>query len=381
MNYRSLVLAFLLTVFSACALAVDLPGDETTNKKTLALLQADPAHLERLRQNLAAFRNLPKDRQEQYRKFDKMLHDHDALERARLRGIMERYASWVGRLRDEDRARLDAVDPGPERVRIVQELLDKQWQESLPRPDKEKLAKASSEEKAKLIEQLRQEDEERRKQRALARRAAEESAAFGPMGDSRERFVAFVEESLRPLLSDTDEKRLNTLANRQNWFRYPELFNELARPIDPLPFPGPAPPGRKKAVRTWDDLPAEIQAKFPGTLPPEVDLAKGKWPDFALALAKYAKVRGIEVPGRVFGPTRAEELPASVRRFLDNSLTGKLTEDDGNQLRACEGNWPDYPKKIKELASKHQLQVPGLTRPIGREIPGNKNKAGKGPPA
>ena len=54
----------MLTALAVCAVAVDLPGDETTNKKTLALVQSDPFHMERLRHNLAVFRALPMPKQE-----------------------------------------------------------------------------------------------------------------------------------------------------------------------------------------------------------------------------------------------------------------------------------------------------------------------------
>jgi hypothetical protein len=373
-----LTLGLLLFAFTVCALAVDLPGDETTNKKQLALWQSDPVHIEKLRHNLAAFRGLSRDKQDVVRKLDKDLHDQDALERSRLRGIMERYAGWVARLSEDDRAELERAAPGLDRIRVVQKILDHQWQESLPRPDQEKLAKASPEERTKLLEQLRKEDEDRRKLRVLARRSAEEAAVLGPMGERRERFSAFLDESLRPLLSEADEKRLNNLVRTKQFF---EVYNELAKAVDPLPFPGPVPPGaaKKKAVRSWDDLPADIAQKFPTPMPAEIVQAKGKWPDFALAIAKVAKEQHIDLPGRLLGPTRLEELPPSVRRFLDNVLILNLTDEEKQQLQAAEGEWPDYPKKIKELAGKHQLVVPGLSRPVFQDSPANKNKSTKGP--
>ncbi len=376
-NERVLSCGLLLTAFAACALAVDIPGDETTNRKLLARWQSDPERMERLRFNLAEFRDLPKDAQERVRRLDKELHDKDVSEASRLRGIMERYAGWVARLKEPDRAKLMEAPPGPARVRVVQELLERQWYDSLPKSDRDKLDKAAPEEKVAMLVELRKEDEDRRRHRERDRRAVEEAAALGPMSGG-ERITSFVEDSLKPLLTEADAKRLVQPTNRQGWIKYFELIGELSKPIDPLPFPGPAPPGKQKAVRSWADLPSDLEQKFPKPMPSEITAATGKWPDFAQAVAKVAKQNSIELPGRLLGPTKRDELPPSVRRIM-NDLSGRLTDDEEKQLRVAEGHWPDYPKKIKELADKHKLTVPGLTRPTPRETPGGKNKTTKGP--
>ncbi len=378
-SVRVLSSGLLLTAFAVCTLAVDIPGDETTNKKLLARWQSDPERMERLRHNLAEFRELPKEAQDRVRRLDKELHDKELSEANRLRGIMERYAGWVARLKDSDRAKLMEAKPGPERVRVVQELLERQWYDSLPKPDRDKLEKASPEEKVAMLVELRKEDEDRRRHRERDRRAVEEAAALGPMTGG-ERISSYVEDSLKPLLSDADARRLVQPTNRQGWIKYFEMIGEFSAPIGPLPFPGPAPPGKAKAVRSWADLPIDLEQKFPKPLPGEITAAVGKWPDFAQAVAKVAKENNIELPGRLLGPTKRDELPPSVRRIM-NDLTGRLTDDDEKQLRAAEGHWPDYPKKIKELADKYKLTVPGLARPTPRETPGGKNKATKGPPA
>lgn len=377
MRVRLLLLGALFTTITLCADAADLPGDETTNRKQLELYQADPAHMERLRQNLTAFRAMSKDDRDRLRQLDKDLYEKDELDRKRLRGIMERYANWVARLRDEDRAKLSAAAPGLERLQVVQEILERQWQDSLCLTDKERLKKAAPEERTRLLDQLRKEDEERRRVRIAARHTAEESAALG--GESRERFTAFLDESLRPLLSEADEKRLNSLTTRREWSKFFEFLSELSKPIDPLPFPGPAPPGRRKAIRTLEDLPPNYAERLGKPLPAEIESVKGKWPDFPQAIAQYVKTNKIEFPLRLLGPTRADELPNSVRRFLQNDLSGKLNDAESRELDASEGLWPEYPKKIKELAARHQLTVPGLTRPQGN--PGGKGKGAKGPPA
>lgn len=383
MRIRTLTLSCLTMAFAFCATAVDIPGDETTNKKLLARWQSDPERMEKLRRNLAEFRDLPKEAQDRIRRLDKSLHDQDVTEANRLRGIMERYAGWVARLKDEDRAKLLATPPGPERVRKVQELLDQQWQESLPKADKDKLAKATTEDRVKLLDELRKHDEDRRKQRQSARRSVEEAAAFGPFGGDRERFSAFFDESLKPLLSEADVKKLVAPINRRDAVaraNYLNSVNELAKAVEPMPFPGPAPPGKSKAVRTWADLPSEWEPKFPKPMPNEITKAVGKWPDFALAVAKVAKQNNIDMPGRLFGPTQRDELPPSVKRFVTDlaETSGKLSDEEKSRLNAAEGNWPDYPKLIKKLADDHKLTVPGLTRPISPELPAGKNKGGKG---
>lgn len=362
------LLAIMLT---AWAVGVDVPGDEATNRKLLAMWKSDPDRLNRLQQNVTLFQSLPRDRQEQLREMDRMLHQFDPSTQARLRSVMERYAGWLNRLSKEDQAKIAEASAGLERLKVVQEILERQWQESLTTADQQKLSQATAEERSKLLEKLHAEDDDRRRLRAQARRTIEEAAVLGPLPFGqpafREQVQIFLDESLRPLLNRAEEDRLNKAIDASNVRKFQSIF-ELAEGKTPLPFPGPAPYGRKKALRSWQDLPVSISEKFPDPVPSRIRDAEGKWPQFPLAVAAEAKQGGITLDWKLLGPSKLDELPSSVQKFVRDELTSKLTDNEKHHLKDAEGKWPDYPKRIKELADKHRLIVPGLSLPGPRDL-------------
>jgi hypothetical protein len=372
-------------VLAAALAAADPPGDEATNRRLLKLWQGDPVRMERLRRHVAAFQSLPAARQEQLRALDRELHQLPEADRDRLKATLERYAGWRSRLDPADRARLDAAPPGPDRARVVDQILDRQWQDSLHKADKDRLAKAAPDERPRILEDIRREEKARRDLRASARRTVDEVAQLAPLGlrldEFRDRVLAYVDETLRPLATPAEDVRLNNLA-RLNMVRWLQTVHDMAAGRAPLPFPGPAPPGKKKAVRGWKDVPPEIADKFPSPTPPAIVAADGKWPEFALALTAVARERGIDLPANAFGPTKAEELPPAARRFVTTELTPRCTDDDKKQLAAAEGRWPEYPRMVAALAAKHKLSVPGLALPGTPEqwqvvLSGRQGKAGK----
>lgn len=372
MKFRQSIAGAVSVVLSVCALAMDVPGDEATNRKLLAVWKSDPEKMDRIKQNLRAFRALPPDVQERLQKLDRDLHTQDSTDQARLRGVMERYAGWLSRLNAEQRQRIMDAQPGSERIKVIDEILDRQWQESLPRADREKLAKASAAERSTLLEQYRKEEADRRKLRLSARRTVEEAGTFGglPFGqpEYRDKIQLYIEESLRPLLSASEDIQLATATRASNPRALWKALGDLSDGRSPLPYPGPSAPGRKKAIRTSRDLPSELAAKLPQPLPPAVANVEGKWPQFPEAVAALFKERGIEAPGNLLGPTKLEELPPSVQKFVRDELMPKLSEYEKKLLSDTAGKWPDYPKKIKEYADQKRLTVPGLGLPGTREM-------------
>src|SRR5262249_17536539 len=162
--------------------------------------------------------------------------------------------------------------------------------------------------------------------------------------------------------SATEEARLNADSPfhekaklRGSWARYlPTVFDlSSISGRSSLPFPGPAPPGKKKAVRSLDDLPLNVRNKLSVNPPQAPKAAKGKWAQFALAVQADAHERGIRLPPSLLGPTKADEMPPSVRRFINDDLLPRLSEAERGQLSAAEGHWPEYPQKVKELTDRH----------------------------
>jgi len=369
--HRLAASAILALLQVACALAADGPGDEATNRKLLAVWKNDHDRMMRLQKNFLALRTLSKDQHDRMQLLDRELHQLDAATQSRLRAVMERYAGWLNRLSSEERAAINAAPAGPERLKLVEEQLEKEWLRSLPKPDQDKLAKATGEERSKLVEQLHKDEEERRKLRLQARRTIEEAAVLGPLPFGQPAFrnhvETFVEESLRPLLSRPEEDRLNAMA-KGTWQRYFQTVYDLSEGRSPLPFPGPTPPGRKKAVRSWKDLPVSVTEKFPDPVPTSIAEAEGRWPQLPQAVAATAKEKGIVITLSMLGPTKVDELPPAVQRFFRDDLLNKLSDGERKQLLDSQGSWPEFPMKLKELADKHRMNVPGISLPGTREL-------------
>ena len=106
---RYSVLGTLVLLAAVPTRATD-PTEADANRAQIARWKNDPEHLARLRQNLAAFRALPPERQEQLRRLDRALHAEDSSTQARLWNVLERYALWLNRLPAADRARTQQFD-------------------------------------------------------------------------------------------------------------------------------------------------------------------------------------------------------------------------------------------------------------------------------
>ncbi len=70
-------------------------------------------------------------------------------------------------------------------------------------------------------------------------------------------------------------------------------------------------------------------------------------------------------------PTRLEELRGDVQAFVVNVLMPMLSDEEKKRLMDAEGQWPDYPRRLVELADKHPVRLLGpLTGPRNfQELP------------
>jgi hypothetical protein len=351
-------------------IAADPAEDVAANRKQVETWLKDPERSEDLKRNLAAYKALPQETRARLKQLDQSLHELNDEQHNRMRDVMGRYAIWYGRLPKEDRARIAAAPSGPERLKIVDEILDRQWQASLPKPDRERLAQASPEDRAKMLGDLRRAAENGRRFRAEAHRAAvEESLVAGLPGSNefRDRIQICIDESLRPLLTEKEEERLNEAPPRS--FRFFSVLNELSEGKFPLEFPGPAPAGKNKAIRYWHDLPPQIADKLPTPAPQAITKEEGKWPAFPKAVVEYARANKIDIPTNMLGPTRAEEMPPSVQRMIKDDLLAKLNDNEQRQLKNAEGKWPNYPRVVKQFADRHRVRIPGMVL----VLPGERN--------
>src|SRR5690349_20087578 len=130
-------------LFAVVAAAAVAAGDGADDRRPARRPTGpDPRDRTRvLKQYLIAYHRLSPEAQERVTRLDLDPQDEDAATRTRLVGVMERYALWLARLSDADRARVRSTPAGPERLRVVRDVMDQQWLADLPPARKELLAK------------------------------------------------------------------------------------------------------------------------------------------------------------------------------------------------------------------------------------------------
>jgi hypothetical protein len=228
-----------MTLFVAAAgTAALLAGDALDGRP--ARRSSDPDRSDRLKQYLAAFRRLPPNVQERMRQLDKDIQEEEPGNRARLIGVMERYALWLSRLSDADRKRIQAAPAGPERLRVVRDVMEQQWLDGLPPARKAQLAKAPEPEQKSLIARWHAEERQHNVDRAETIRATQEMAILGRderMKTFREDVAKFVNNELEPKLTPKEKARFQAIRAPAgfNYFRQVLWLSE----IHELKPPGP----------------------------------------------------------------------------------------------------------------------------------------------
>jgi hypothetical protein len=215
------------------------------NRKLLEAWRKDPEHAARLRRDLERFWGLPPEERARIRNLDRELHEEGSATQKRLWGVLERYHSWLERLPEADRKRIESAR-GEERLAVVRELRERQWVQQLPAPVRNHVEGLPREKRSEEIARLREEQRLRRKEAV---------------------------EKMTPV--------------RQ--------------------------PRRDK-------------------------------------------------------PARLSEFPQDVQTFVRDSLMRQLSAEEREQMEKTEGRWPDYPRKVLELARKHKLVRPGVRLPGPPEL-------------
>jgi hypothetical protein len=335
--------------------------DLEENRQLLEKWRADPVHAARLRHDLRAFLALPPDQQERLRRLDKDLYDEDSFAAARLLRVLERYVEWLERLPPADRQRVEATADATERLQLLKEMREREWIERLPRALREELEKLAPDQRLARIAELRQDERRRREEWQVAMRHWDELLQKRPqparLADFPSDVTRFVQESLMPVLSPEEKKRLWRAEGR--WPLFPRTLVELTdRHAIPLPGPMTGP-------SRYQDLPAEVQQRLPvlkNAPPPFVQKAEGRWPQYAIAVTELARKRKLVLPKQL-GPARPQEFSTAIQEFLDKQLLPVLEPEEKNRLKRAEGLWPRFPRELLDLARKHYLQVPGMGLP------------------
>lgn len=242
MRRTVLSLVFLLAVLGATSLAVPRPENATReeglkrNQELLARWRQEPEHLARLLRDQERFDALPPDEQEQLRKLDRELHQRDASIQSRLWSVLERYQSWLERLPEEERRKINAAQ-GEERLRLIRQRREQEWIDQLPPATRNALLSMPKANQPAEIARLKEE------QRVRAQEAAKNVAtARPPRRDPKMRIEALpddlkkvVKQTLLPKLNRQERERLDKAENK--YPNFPRLLMDLSRKHK-VPLPG-----------------------------------------------------------------------------------------------------------------------------------------------
>jgi hypothetical protein len=358
--------------------AADAPGER-------APAEADKPAGRSLDALVRAFKALPPERQAAVRQLDRQLSEQDPPTRDRLFRALEAYAVWLDRLADgERRAVLAAGTPGL-RLEVVREVRERQWVAGLPESQRRQLDGQPPEERARLIARWKEGEADRRRAWAVARRHWEAVKAGKPpypfdSEPMRKEVIEFVRTAFRTEnVAAGDRPRCRLTLGPQGelarlreaqleaqlhggwaWYDYGSLVYDLSRKYPMLPEPGTG-----KPVTAPEDLGrfgTQFFTKGPGRK--AVVQHIGKWPDFALEVWAHAnRAKGVTIPPSVtLGPARPGEFKEPVNRFVAE-LGAKVSPAEWAALAELEGKWPEYPRKLVELADRHDLSIPGVTLP------------------
>jgi hypothetical protein len=372
---RALFVLFFVLGAGIPALAVTGPSPDELerNRRLLETWRADSDHYARLRRDVKAFWELTAEERERLRRLDRELHDTDARTQKRLFGVLKRYAAWVERIPEADRQQIAANDRS-DRIKVIRELRDRQYLESLPSRVREELTQLPATERRTQLDRLRQEDRQLRlacSQFVLLRPEppTKPSLPPSPRPTRLEEFPAdirhYVDYVLWRQVKPEEAEQLKK-AEGAPWPLLARTILELSAK-HPVKMPGPL-----NGPRRYVDLPSDVlKTMQPKDLLPaqrkHLNDLLGRWPEFAAEYTATARKNGVTLP-RQLGPCHPKEFDPPVAQFIERTLRPKLTDAEKDELRAAEGRWPEYPRLILELSKKHGLEVPLMRLPGPREF-------------
>jgi hypothetical protein len=368
----------------------------------------EPQRYARLKREARAFLALPPERRERMRKLDEQLQRvADPARRKHLLDVLERYADWLDRLPADERRQVTEAPTRRARLARIRELRAEQWLRRQPQAVRDRLeglrgtrdaleavyagrlavrgpaAQAGLAVVAALLEPgqdprslaiagLRKEERRRHRDWQVALRRWDELGPL-PLRPVRVSELApavktYVEEYLLPVLSPEERE---SLAHAEGHFQFLNVLVELADAHPPA-LPGPRGPTSFKELpqelrkRLWKTVPFKGMGKgLKSPLQKQFKPSQGKWPDYAIAVTRYAADKDVRMPHELWAYSRLDLSPG-MQKFLEGRLKPKLEPEEKKLLKASEGKWPEFPRAIEELARRHKLTVPWQTLPGAR---------------
>jgi hypothetical protein len=326
-----------------------------------------------------AFKALPAARQEAIRELHRQLTDlADRDERDRLLRVLEAYAIWLDRLPPTERKGVLAVASGTHRLDEIRSLRERQWVDSLPLAQREKIRGLPPAEKAEVIGQWRRAELEAREEWDFVRDHADDIAANRvpwPFDDPalKKEVIEFVRVTFhtdKPTgagsrLTANEFDRLNASLREANqkqgwaWHAYGKLAYDLTRRYEPWLLPEPA---RGEPLTRPQQLPKQYDRYLRGPGAKVAQSQEGKWPEYALAVHALSQFSKGERPPAL-GPAKPMDFKEPLRVFITRDLMKALSFNERRNLENQEGRWPDYPREVLKLAKLHNLSAPGMMLP------------------
>lgn len=363
------------------------PDDQAREHSEQRTLASEPVSPEQRDALTRVFRSYPPARQQQLRQLDQQIHELPPPERVRFLQLLEEYAVWLDRLTDADRHEVLSAPAGTERLDTIRRVKLRNWRMRLPVPVQQRLdAIQDGDELARTMAEYRQQDRDRETGWILAARQWDKlrtEAHPWPFTDPELRKTVddFAVQMIRPRLSTVEVAGFDWLrshlGNEQSsepkgieWLMYGALIYDYSfvRPCLPEYVNG------QTVVTREDQLPTafvrELNAaarKRDVPRRPLQNLPTGRWPDYAEAVVREAREYGVPVRFPM-GPSRLQEMPEPVARFITGELKPKMRAEEWQTLERFEGQWPDYPRRVYALARKHDLTIPGLMPPGSMQL-------------
>jgi hypothetical protein len=336
-----------------------------------------PVDVKLLRRQYQVFQSYSPEKQKQIRELDEKLYELPDAQRERLKNVLERYASWLDALPEKSRAKVVGVSEPESRLAAIGELKTIAWVETLPKAQREEYEKAKRSDRPILIEKWKAEEEDRQERWKFALNHWNDLASprITDLLQLDPQIFTLYLKHLDSQLPETEKPKLQALvaglkenddAKKLNLLIYISIQAER-RPLIPGPMTGP---------KTYAELPAKVRSflespevKWPKKgLPPQVAMAVGRWPDFALAVTRVLNRQGVTPPEPIVKASRKEEMPAEVVKYWNEEIEPRLKLSDAGRkalenLRAVEGKWPEYPETLMKIARGNGFLIPGWMPP------------------
>jgi hypothetical protein len=359
------VLGFVMAATPAHeAVPDDGASDLERNRQFLRKWQADPEHDARLRRDLRAYWKMPRAKRERLRQLDQQLHQLDAKTQQRLWRVAERYREWLEKLPEDRRREIETAKDWQERLARIKEARQRQWIDKLPRRVRDDLMKLPEKERKARIVQLRQEE-------LALRKLWQKPVRPGPpppkprthLHDFPPEVREYAEKQLLPRLSAEEKRQYHDAEGRANFALTIKQLTDHHPVLPPLPAPN-------KPIVRYEDLPEKAKG-IAGAKPMwerrveawrKLRQVEGIWPEWAETFVSFLtpEQRKIIPP---LGASRPREFPSAVQTFIETNLRQAVKPIEFKRLKDWEGKWPEYPRRLLDLAHRHNLKVPGMSLP------------------